>query len=61
MVGRSLAAFARDRTRWSFGGKVLLAALMAKGYGLTDERGLRSPPLCSAKPRGAKELERLAS
>ena len=51
-MGRCLAAFARDRTRRRFGGKALLTAVMAKGYGVTDERGLRSPPLCSAKPLG---------
>ncbi|CAE7258453.1 Dhrs1 [Symbiodinium natans] len=48
-VGRAVAAFARDRTKFGFSGKVLLPALMAAGYGFVDERGLRTPPPNSLK------------
>ncbi|CAJ1377308.1 unnamed protein product [Effrenium voratum] len=48
-VGRTVAAFARDRRKMDVTGKVLLPAIMAAGYGIVDERGVRSPPMISMK------------
>ncbi|CAK9117703.1 unnamed protein product [Durusdinium trenchii] len=48
-VGRTLAALARDRSMLQFSGKVLIPAVMASGYGIVDERGVRSPPFTSVK------------
>merc|ERR1712070_1178776 len=48
-VGRAVAAFARDSTKMEYTGKVLVPSVMAAGYGLVDERGLRSPPFTSLK------------
>lgn len=47
--GRAVAAFARDQQRSHHSGKVLIPAVMAFGYGIVDEHGLRSPPLTSLK------------
>lgn len=47
--GRAVAALARDKTKMDYTGKVLIPAVMAGGYGLVDERGVRSPPLVSLK------------
>jgi len=47
--GRAVAALARDPRRMDFSGRVLVPAAMAWGYGLVDERGVRSPPFTSLK------------
>eukprot|EP00931_Biecheleriopsis_adriatica_P108014 TRINITY_DN82343_c0_g1_i1.p1 TRINITY_DN82343_c0_g1~~TRINITY_DN82343_c0_g1_i1.p1 ORF type:complete len:393 (+),score=91.36 TRINITY_DN82343_c0_g1_i1:33-1211(+) len=47
--GRAVAAFARDRKKMDWTGKVIIPAVMASGYGLVDERGVRSPPFTSVK------------
>jgi len=47
--GRAVAAFARDARRMDYTGKVLIPAVMAWGYDITDERGVRSPPFLSMK------------
>ncbi|CAE7668964.1 Dhrs1 [Symbiodinium sp. CCMP2456] len=56
-VGRAVSAFARDRTKFDFTGKVLLPATMAAGYGIIDERGLRTPPFNSVKFLAAAALK----
>lgn len=47
--GRAVAAFARDKRKFDHTGRVLVPALMARDYGLVDERGVRSPPFTSVK------------
>jgi len=49
MEGRTLAAFARDKSRSSFSGFAVQSAQLASRYGLRDERQIRSPPLLSLK------------
>lgn len=48
-TGRAIAAFARDPNKMDFTGKVLVPSVMAWGYGILDERGVRSPPFTSLK------------
>eukprot|EP00930_Biecheleria_cincta_P022892 TRINITY_DN16626_c0_g1_i1.p1 TRINITY_DN16626_c0_g1~~TRINITY_DN16626_c0_g1_i1.p1 ORF type:complete len:408 (+),score=74.37 TRINITY_DN16626_c0_g1_i1:47-1225(+) len=48
-TGRAIAAFARDPKKMDFTGKVIVPSVMAWGYGILDERGLRSPPFTSLK------------
>lgn len=47
--GRAVAAFARDKLKMQQTGKILIPPILAAGYGLVDERGVRSPPMTSLK------------
>eukprot|EP00927_Polykrikos_kofoidii_P010843 TRINITY_DN14580_c0_g1_i1.p1 TRINITY_DN14580_c0_g1~~TRINITY_DN14580_c0_g1_i1.p1 ORF type:complete len:412 (-),score=69.35 TRINITY_DN14580_c0_g1_i1:148-1338(-) len=47
--GRAVAAFARDPRKIDYTGKILVPSVMAYGYGIVDERGVRSPPMTSLK------------
>lgn len=47
--GRAVAALARDRKKFRHTGRVFASSTLASGYGLVDERGVRSPPFTSVK------------
>merc|ERR1711907_16431 len=55
-TGRAVAHLARDNAKMDHTGRVVVSAVMARDYGFTDERGVRSPPLTSIKSMASSLL-----